>query len=121
MKVHSKRALVWAPRAICIVLAAFTTLLSFDAFEGHGLLDGLSRFLAHMLPTYVLVGMLLISWRREWVGAVVSSGLGGLFLWWNHSTHRNEPGVALVIATPFFLMGVLYLANWLTRRQIRQA
>ncbi len=121
MNAYSKRALVWAPRTICIIVAAFSTLISLDSFEGHGLVDGLGRFAVHMLPTYVLIGMLLLSWRREWVGAAVSCTLGTLFLWWNHATHRNAPGVAFVIAAPFFLMGVLYLANWLARRQLPQA
>ena len=116
MTEHWKRALLWAPRVLCIVFAAFISLFALDVFgEGRGFWQTLAALLIHLIPTYILIGMLLLSWRWPWVGAVVFAALGVLFLWWNHQYRHNVLSAVLMIAGPLFLMATLFLLNWLLR------
>jgi len=75
--------------------------------------------LMHLLPTFIVLLVLALSWRREWVGGALFIALGLLYLLWA----RNKPffgsDVVLLIAAPLFLVGVLFLLNWRYRAQLR--
>ncbi len=119
MTSFSTRALYWTPRALCIVFTLFVSMFALDVFgEGRGFWQTLVAFLIHLVPTYILVGMLIIAWRWEWVGAVVSAGLGLLFLWWNQTYRHNALIAVFMIAGPLFLMAALFLLNWLKRSEL---
>jgi hypothetical protein len=63
----------------------------------------------HLIPTFILIIILVICWRWEWVGAFLYTGLGVLYIiiaWGNPWTW------ALIISGPLFVLGVLYLLNW---------
>ena len=117
MTATSKRALVWAPRALCILFAAFISLFALDAFSSdRDIWDNLVYFTMHLLPTFVLIGMLALAWRREWIGAVVST-LFGLWLAQLNFSRHNVVGT-VIIAGPPFLMAALFLVNWLKRTEL---
>ncbi len=118
MTTNFRWTLLWAPRALAILFSAFISLFALDVFvEGRGFWQTATALFMHLVPTYVLVGMLILAWRRAWVGAAVSTALGALFLWWNHNYRHNAPSDVLIIAGPLFLMAALYLANWLMRTE----
>jgi hypothetical protein len=119
MTAPSRLVLHWAPRALSIAFAAFISMFALDVFsEGRGVWQTVVALMIHLIPTYVLVGMLILAWRWEWIGAAVSSGLGFLFLWWDHNYRHNAGIAVLMIAGPLFLMAALYLVNWLKRDQL---
>ena len=116
MSAEPKPALLWFPRAVCIAFILFVSMFALDSFgEGRPLWQSLAAFAIHLIPSYVLIAMLVLAWRREWIGTVVSVALAALFLWWNATSRRNTLGVALVLAGPLFVMAALYLAAWLRR------
>lgn len=116
MTEFSRRALCWAPRVLTIAFTIFISMFALDVFgPGRGFWQTLVALGMHLMPTYVLIAMLVIAWRREWVGAVVPTALGLLFLWWNHVTRRNGTAGILIIAGPLFLMAALFLISWLAK------
>jgi len=118
MKRPVKRLLFWAPRILCILFAVFVSLFALDVFgEGYGFWETILALLMHLIPTGIIVVVLVISWRWEWVGGVLFTVLGALYL--VMSWGQFHWSVYLTMSGPLFLVGVLFLINWLYRRELR--
>jgi hypothetical protein len=103
-----------------VVFAAFISIFAWDVLqEGVPARQVALALLMHLLPTFLVLLVLALSWRREWVGGALFIALGSLYLLWA----RNKPffgwDVVLLIAAPLFLVGVLFLLNWRYRAQLR--
>ena len=118
MNKPARRALFWAPRALCFLFAAFISLFALDVFgAGYGFWETLTAFFIHLIPTAIILAALAVAWHWEWVGALLFAGLGvwylvtawGQFAWTTY----------LLISGPAFLIAVLFLVNWLRRAEIR--
>jgi hypothetical protein len=118
MKRSVKRLLFWAPRILCILFAVFVSLFALDVFgEGYGFWETILALLMHLIPTGIIVVVLVISWRWEWVGGVLFTVLGALYL--VMAWGKFHWSVYLTMSGPLFLVGVLFLINWLYRREPR--
>jgi hypothetical protein len=116
----AKRLLYWTPRVLCIAFAAFISIFAVDVFQtGVPAWQVALALLMHLLPTFLVLLVLALSWRHEWVGGALFIALGLLYLLWA----RNRPffgwEVVLLIPAPLFLIGVLFLLNWRYRAQLR--
>ena len=120
MRVFTKRALFWAPRILCILFAVFVSMFALDVFgEGYGFWETVGAFLIHLVPTYIVVIALVVAWHREWIGSILFIGLAVFYLVWSRG---RFPWVTyLAMAGPLFLVGVLFLVNWLYRVGPRSA
>jgi len=118
MKSPVKRVLFWTPRVLCILFAVFVSLFALDVFgEGYGFWGTILALLIHLIPTGVILIVLAISWRWEWVGGILFIALGVVYL--VTSWGRFHWSAYLVISGPLFLVGVLFLINWLYRARLR--
>jgi len=116
MKSSVRRLLVWAPRVLCIGFIVFVSLFALDVFgEGQGFWRTILALLMHLIPTAILVVGLVVSWRWEWVGGIFFTGTGFLYLTWAWGHYIPILG----ISGPLFLVGVLFLVNWLKRAELR--
>ena len=116
----SRRGLFWAPRALSIAFIAVLSFLALDVFDaGHGHLETLLALAMHLVPSFVLVVVLLLAWRWEWIGAALFAAAGVLHFILIIRQRPMPPateiarmlpieGMALVIAS-------LWLANWIKR------
>jgi hypothetical protein len=118
MKNSTRRILFWTPRIICILFAVFISLFALDVFEENtGFWQTTLALVRHLIPTALIVFILVVSWRWEWVGAVLFCGLGAFYIWW---AWGKFPLVAyFAISGPLFVVGVLFLFNWLYRAEIK--
>lgn len=58
----------------------FISLFALDVFgEQQGLWNTLVGLAIHLIPSLVLV-ILVVAWRREWVGAALYAGAGALYV-----------------------------------------
>jgi hypothetical protein len=108
--------LFWTPRIFCILFALFLSLFALDVFnESLGFWKTTLAFLKHLIPTYLVIAVLIASWRWEWIGGVLFISLGLLYLkmWHGHWS------AYLVISGPLFLLGGLFFLNWFYRHEIR--
>ena len=113
-----KTSLFWAPRILCLLFAAFISIFAADAFgEGYGFWNTILRLLLHLIPTATILAILAISWRWKWVGGILFTALGVLYLilFWG----RFLWSVYVTISGPLFVVGVLFLINWLCRAKLR--
>lgn len=113
-----KQTLVWTPRVLGILFALFLSIFALDVFgTGVGFWATLLALVMHLLPVGVLVIGLIFAWRWEWVGAVLFLGFG---IWYLATAWGHFPLVVYgVIAGPAFLVGILFLIDWLYRTELR--
>jgi hypothetical protein len=124
MKDRTKRTLFWLPRVLAIVFIVFISLFSLDVFvEGRGFWETLAALVVHLLPTFVLILLLIVAWRREWIGAVLF-GLAGV---WYTLSILPQSGLSpaaklnwgMIIAWPAFIIAGLFFFNWLRHDELR--
>ena len=106
------KLLYWAPRALCILFIAFVSMFALDVFEEpRGFWDTILALGMHLIPTFVMIALLLISWHWEWVGAVAFALIAIFFAaivrapWWGKA----------VFALPCLAVAWLFLQNWRIR------
>jgi hypothetical protein len=118
MNKTTKRVLFWTPRIVCILFAIFISLFAVDVFSaGYSLPKTILALLMHLIPTGLIVIVLIISWRWEWVGGIVFIALAAFYLAWQWG---RFPWITyLTISGPLFLVGVLFLINWVHRTELR--
>lgn len=110
--------LLWTPRVLAILFAFFISLFAFDVFDqGTGFFKTLLAFLIHMIPTFLLVTILVFSWKWPLTGGIGFTLLGFAYIYW--ASINNE--VYALIYIPIILTGVLFLASWLLRDRIKDA
>lgn len=123
MSTLSRRLLFWTPRALAIAFAAFLSLFALDVFsEHHGFWDTALALTMHLVPVFVVLVILVLAWRWEWIGAVCYALAGLLYV--ALVTSETRPAAIklnwiLFIAGPAFLIALLFMANWLKRRELR--
>lgn len=111
------KILYWTPRILTIVFILFLALFAFDVFEGEqSLIKKLTGFLIHLLPNFVLILLLILAWKREWIGAIAFTlaGIAYIVMVWG----RFPFATYLIISGPLFLIAVLFLMNWINRKKL---
>ncbi len=117
MKTITKRLLFWTPRILCLLFAGFISIFALDVFdERHGFWNITLALLIHLIPTWLVLGVLAVAWRWEWVGAVLFTALGALYL---STWGRFHWAAYLCISGPLLLVGALFLVNWFCRSELR--
>ena len=112
MNMNTKRVLFWTPRVLCILFAIFLSMFALDVFsEGYGIGETILALLIHLVPTFLVVIALVIAWRWEMVGAIMFIALALFYI-------VSSGGESWVISAPLFLVGVLFLLNWIYRQRI---
>jgi hypothetical protein len=119
MKKNTKQYIYWTPRVLCILMAAFLGLFSFDVFEGGGSFgEQILGFLIHNIPVYVVVIVLIVAWKREWVGGIAFLGLAALYM---VLTRLNQHWSAYaVISGGLVVISILFFLNWKYKNQLRE-
>jgi hypothetical protein len=114
----ARRFLYWAPRSICLVFAAFISLFAMDVFgEGRGFWETAFALLMHLIPTLAIIGVLVVSWQREWIGGILFIVLGLSYVTW--AWGRFPVATHLLIAGPLVVTGILFLLNWRYRAALK--
>jgi hypothetical protein len=111
-----RKAIFWTPRLLTILFAIFISLFSLDVFaEDGGFLKIFFAFMIHLIPTAIIVTILILSWKREWIGGVIFFLLGIAYAVWAFS----HPQWILFISGPLFVISVLFFIGWFRRKEIR--
>lgn len=118
MSEATKRFLFWTPRILTILFILFLALFALDVFqEGYGFWELLLALFMHLIPNLILVAVLVLAWKREWIGGALFCGLGIFYL--VMAWGKVHWSAFLAISGPLFLIGILFFAGWRLRDQIR--
>ena len=119
MEESVKRLLFWTPRIFCIAFAVFVSLFALDVFgEGYSFFETILAFLIHLIPTGIILIALALSWRWEWIGSIAFTTLGVVYIVMFWDREFSWP-TYIIMSGPLFLLGVLFLINWLYGKQFR--
>jgi len=116
MKTPLKRFLFWTPRILCLLFAGLISLFALEVFEDHhGFWNTTLALLMHLIPTGILLLILAVSWRWEWVGGLTFPALGAIYLvaFWG----RFHWSAYAIISGSLFLLGGLFLLSWSQRTE----
>lgn len=126
MQTKADTLIFWMPRVLSVLGIAFLSLFSLDVFDGTSNVGQmLVGFLMHNIPTFVLLVVTVLAWKRDIVGAVGFIGAGLLYIALlinnalTYGFHGYYIGWALTLSGPAFLIGTLYLVGWYKKRQVR--
>jgi len=115
MRPRLTSVLFWTPRVLCLLFAAFISMFALDVFEESvGFWHTALALMIHLIPTAILLTVLALSWRWEWVGAVAFCALGIYYL---VSAWGRFPWSTLaLIAGPLLVAGILFAVGWRERK-----
>lgn len=107
----------WLPRIFSILFALFLGVFSFDIFgKSLGPWKAGWLFTIHNIPTIIIVVILILSWKRSWLGGVSFILLGIIFFFL-----QPDKGNSLFTIVPLLIIGMLFLLNWSLRSEIKKA
>lgn len=110
-----KGLLYWAPRILCILFGVFLSLFSLDVFEaGRGVGETLLGLIIHLAPVFLIYLILVVSWRREWVGALLFAALAVFYV--VATRGREHWGAYASISGSLAVISALFFVNWMRRR-----
>jgi hypothetical protein len=102
------------------VFAAFISIFAADVFgHGAGFWPTFLGLLMHLIPTFLIIALLVVSWRREWIGGILFILLGALYIVWAWNKTFGIWYTFLMMAGPPILVGALFLFNWRHRAELR--
>lgn len=115
----SIRILHWAPRILCIAAILFVSLFALDAFDPSlPLGDQIKGFLIHMIPSFILLAVLLLAWKRELAGGILFILIGLVttpviftFNYRNNESIWISLIIVLTITIPFLIVGILFVLS----------
>ena len=114
-----KRVLFWTPRILGTIFAMFISLFALDVFgEGFGFWKTILSLLIHLVPVYIVIIVLVLAWRWEWIGAILFNALAVFYIFF--ALGKFHWSAFLAISGPLFLVGILFLFNWIYRAQLRK-
>lgn len=111
----------WIPRTICILAILFVSMFALDSFApGLTVWQQIGGFLIHLIPSYILIGLLIIAWKWELVGGIIYTIAGLAFCIFlflvnhsrNHTAALQSFVIALLIAFPFVIAGILFIISY---------
>jgi len=104
-----KTWLFWAPRLLAILFIGLISLFAFDVFDsGTSVGEELLAFLIHLIPTYVLLALLIISWKWPLPGGILFILAGGSYFFFAREQHWSA---YLIVAGIPALIGLLFITE----------
>lgn len=119
----TNRFLFWTPRIILIIFALFLMLFSFDVFEGaNGFWETILALFMHNLPSLILLTIIIISWKRDFIGGIIFMSLGilcfiGLVISLTTASGSRFNPILIIGSFIFLIIGLLFLMNWRQKRK----
>ena len=107
------------PRILCILAILFISLFALDVFSPElSLLQQIGAFIIHLIPSFILLALLILAWKREFIGGsiFIIIGLGLSPIVFSHNYRMNHSvlmslGIILTITIPFVVVGILFIIS----------
>jgi len=111
--------ILWTPRLLCIGAILFVSMFALDAFEpGIPFGQQLQNFFMHLIPTYLLLLLLWIAWKKSFWGGILFVIIGVVTspLVYNLNYNRTHSvmtslSIILMITVPFIVIGGLFILS----------
>jgi len=128
MEKKINKFLYWTPRIASIIFILFLAMFSLDIFDAnYGFWGTVIGLFMHNIPVFILLIILIISWKHEIVGGIAFILAGILYIAIIMINALRNPfeiymlSYSLIIAGPAFIIGILFLIGWFKKRKMTQA
>jgi hypothetical protein len=119
------RTFHWFPRILCIVAILFISLFALDAATpGMTIWQQFGAYFIHLIPSFILLVLLLIAWKWEYVGGIIfvliGLGMSPLIFMTNYKHNQNiaaSIGIILMITFPFIVTGILFIISHFMKKK----
>ncbi|MDD2647025.1 MAG: hypothetical protein PHV78_03720 [Patescibacteria group bacterium] len=116
----------WAPRILSIIFIFFLTLFSLDIISPElSFWQIIIGLFIHNIPVFILLIILITFWKREIISGIVFIMAGILYVILilvnilKDSFQWYMVSWILMVAGPAFFIGVLFIINWVRKKQNR--
>jgi hypothetical protein len=122
----SGKVFYWLPRILCILAILFVSMFALDSFSPElTIWQQIGGFLIHLIPSYILLALLLVAWKWEYIGGIIYTIVGlafcvAVFLLnfnRNHFTLPQSLFNAFMVAFPFVIVGILFIISHNKRKK----
>ncbi len=121
----SSKIIHWAPRILCILAILFISLFALDSFNPElSIWQQMGAFLIHLIPSFILLTLLLVAWKWEFIGGITFSAIGLVFspIIFIHNYNMNHSiwvslGINIAITFPFIVVGILFIWSHKMRKK----
>ncbi|MDP3352684.1 MAG: hypothetical protein Q8S44_02970 [Flavobacteriaceae bacterium] len=118
----------WLPRIMGIIAILFISLFALDPFDSElTIWQQITGFLMHMIPSFVLLTLLVVAWKWEYIGGIIFTIIGlGLspFVFIKNYEMNNSIWTSLIviltITIPFVLVGILFIVSHLIKKRNKE-
>ena len=101
--------LVWIARILALGMCAFLALFALDGWStDKPMWQAAADVLIHLLPSALLFAVIVVSWRRQWIGGVAFVALAVAYA----AMVSFRLDWVVVISGPMFIIGLLFLWSW---------
>ena len=115
----------WVPRIICILAILFVSLFAADAFAPElTIWQQIGAFLIHLIPSFILLILLIVAWKWEYIGGVIfiviGLGLSPVIFIKNYNMNHSiwmSLGIIMVITIPFVIAGSLFIVSHFKKKK----
>jgi hypothetical protein len=115
----------WLPRIVCILAILFVSIFALDSFApGLTIWQQLGGFLMNLIPSFVLVILLVVAWKRELIGGIIFIVTGLILtpLVFNMNYNRTHSlgislSIIMMITFPFIVVGILFLRSYYLKKK----
>ena len=111
--------LYWTPRILGIVFILFISMFAFYVFAEYNFPEVLVALFMHLIPSFVLIALLVLAWKKELYGGIAFVILSLLFTIF-FQTYREMINF-LLISFPVLVTGILFLVNWYLKKGKKKA
>jgi len=109
----------WTPRIISILAIIFISLFALDSCSPDlTIWQQIGAFLIHLIPSFVLIALLIVAWKWEFIGGIIYTliGLGFSPIIFLHNYKMNQSvwhslTTILIITIPFVIVGILFIVS----------
>lgn len=102
--------LYYLPRTLAIIYIIFISLFALDVFSEYKFPEVLLALFMHLIPTFILIAITILAWKKELIGGITFILLGIFFTFFFNT--YNNPISFLIITLPLILIGILFLFNF---------
>ncbi len=115
----SVKLLHWIPRILVILAILFVSMFALDSFSSERTFwQNALALLIHLIPSFVLTGILIVAWKWEKIGGIMLTVVGVVLsvLVFMLNFKRNHSFwmsllIVLMICIPFVVAGVLFIVS----------
>jgi hypothetical protein len=107
--------LLWNARLLGIAVSVFLGLFALDALEpGKPLPTAFGDLAIHLLPALAVLAIVVVSWRRPWIGGIAFLALAVAYA----LRVPSRLDWILAISGPLMVVGLLFLWSWRTSLRV---